>query len=586
MIGLKKTMLRFLFVGVITLLSSQNLSFSQTKSEQIGKLLNLYLESGQFNGSALVAEKGNVIFKKGIGMANMEWDIPNAPDTKHRLGSVSKQFTAMLIMQLVVDGKLELEATVSKYLPDYSKSNGELITLHHLLTHSSGIPNYTSFSNFFNETSRDPFSPSEFLKLFADSTLEFTPGSTFAYSNSGYFLLGAIIEKVTGKSYEQVLQDKILNPLKMTNTGYDHHLTILKKRASGYEKNGGAFENASYLDMSIPYAAGSLYSTTEDLYIWDQALYTEKLLPKKYKDIMFKSHIPAFGGHYAYGWSTSKMPIGNSEESIETIGHGGGINGFNTLITRITSDNSCIILLNNTGGAPLSEITIAITGILYGKAYDLPKKSLATALSKVITENGIESGIKFYEKNKNSKNYSVKEVDLNSLGYQLLRSEKIKESEAIFKLNTEAFPESFNVYDSYGESLMLQDKNELAIKNYKKSLELNPANQNGIDMLKKLGVDTDELVKEIIVPAEIMESYVGKYELMPGFILTVTKVGNQMKTQATGQAVADIFPKSNSVFYLKVVAAQITFNKNEKGEVVSLTLQQGGKEITGEKLPE
>jgi CubicO group peptidase (beta-lactamase class C family) len=289
----KNSLSRTAFVAVIAFVATLTVSFAQTKTTQLDELLNKYTEYGQFNGSVLVADHGKVIYKKGFGLANREWDIPNAPDTKHRLGSITKQFTAMLIMQLVAEGKLDLQATISKYLPDYSKVNGEKITIHQLLNHTSGTPNYTSFPNFFKE-----YTPTEMVRMYADSILDFTPGERFSYSNSGYITLGAIIEKVTGKSYEEVLQEKIFTPLKMNNSGYDHHNTILKKRAAGYEMKGSKPENAPYIDMSTPYAAGSMYSTVEDLFIWDQALYTEKLLPKKYRDMMYEKYVPAFGQYY------------------------------------------------------------------------------------------------------------------------------------------------------------------------------------------------------------------------------------------------------------------------------------------------
>ncbi|OAB80444.1 serine hydrolase [Cochleicola gelatinilyticus] len=561
-------------------------SFGQTKVQELDALLGLYTQYGQFNGSVLVAEKGKVVYKKGFGLANMEWDIPNTPDTKHRIGSITKQFTALLIMQLVAEGKIELQAPVSKYLPEYSKTNGDKITIHQLLTHTSGVPNYTSFPNFFKDLSRNPHTTNEMVRLFADSTLQFTPGTKFTYSNSGYVLLGAIIEKITGKLYEQVLREKIFNPLAMNNTGFDHHNSILKKRASGYQKKGSTFENAPYIDMSTPHAAGSLYSTVEDLYKWDQALYTEKLLPKNYMDMMYQAYIPAFGQHYGYGWSVGKMEIGTSKDSVQVIGHSGGINGFNTLITRMPNEKSSVILLDNTGDGELNDITIAIAGILYNKAYELPKESLASKMYSTILDKDLQAGLAFFEKHKNSEDYVLKESDMNSIGYSLLRSDKLNEAEAVFKLNVAQFPKSSNVYDSYGEVLMNLGKNDLAIANYKKSIELNSANENGIDMLKKLGVETNNLIPEVKVPETILEEYVGRYELMPGFILTVTKEGTQLKTQATGQSQVDVFPKSNTVFYLKVVAAQITFNQNEAGKTESLTLLQGGQEITGKKLPE
>lgn len=583
----KYTLLRAMVIGVITLLISGNFCFGQTKIEQLDELLNQYHEYGKFNGSVLVSEQGKVIYKKGFGQANMEWDIPNKPNTKHRLGSISKQFTAMLILQLAAKGKLDLHAPISKYLPDYPKESGDKITTHHLLTHSSGIPNYTSFPGFFEEESRDPYKPEEFIKKFQDKGLEFKPGEKFNYSNSGYFLLGVIIEKLTGKTYEAMLHENIFTPLGMDDSGYDNHGAILKNRATGYEKNGNSFVNSNYLDMSIPYAAGSLYSTVEDLYIWDQALYTNKLLPKEYMDLYFKPYIAAFGNsHYAYGWGVGKEAIGNTKDSIAVISHGGGINGFNTEISRSTSDKSLVVLLNNTGGAPLNQMTSAIRGIMNGKPYDLPKKSLAYDLLGVIQAKGIKEGIIYFNANKDSDMFDLNENEMNQIGYKLMGDGSVEEAAQVFKLNVEAFPKSFNVYDSYAEALMKLGKNEEAIKNYKISVEMNPANQNGIDMLKKLGVDTSSLVREVIVPNDILETYTGKYELKPGFILTISKEGNQMKAQATGQPMVDIFPKSNEVFYLKAVTAQITFNKGENGKIESLTLLQGGQEMTGKKLPE
>ena len=250
----QRKMFKFTFIGMIVLIASINVCFSQTKTEQLDKLLNLYHEYGQFNGSVLIAEQGEVIYKKGFGMANMEWDIPNEPNTKHRLGSITKQFTAMLILQLVADDAIDLEAPITSYLPDYPKETGDQITIHHLLTHTSGIPNYTAFPNFFKEQSRNPYTPDEFVEVFAHKKLDFAPGERFSYSNSGYFLLGVIAEKLTGKTYEQLLHDNIFTPVGMNDTGYDNHEDILKNRATGYEKNEYGYVNSNYLDMSIPAA--------------------------------------------------------------------------------------------------------------------------------------------------------------------------------------------------------------------------------------------------------------------------------------------------------------------------------------------
>eukprot|EP01093_Parvamoeba_rugata_P000548 TRINITY_DN1061_c0_g1_i1.p1 TRINITY_DN1061_c0_g1~~TRINITY_DN1061_c0_g1_i1.p1 ORF type:complete len:587 (-),score=128.52 TRINITY_DN1061_c0_g1_i1:3118-4878(-) len=577
--------IRTFLLGFLALLFMGTMAFGQTKAEQIDELLKEYLAYNKFNGSALVAKDGKVIFKKGYGMANMEWDIPNSPNTKHRLGSVTKQFTAMLILQLAAEGKIDLQAPISNYLPEYPKENGDKITTHHLLTHTSGIPNYTSFPDFFKDVSRDPYTPEEFTKKFQDMELEFTPGEKFNYSNSGYFLLGVLIEKLSGKTYEEMLDEKIFFPLGMKESGFDHHSDILKNRATGYENNGNGFTNSPFLDMSIPYAAGSLYATVEDLYLWDQALYTNKLLSQKYMDMYFKPHIPAFGSfHYAYGWMVGNEALGNTTDSIAVITHGGGINGFNTQISRQLSDKSLIVLLNNTGGAPLGKITQSILGIINDKSYDLPKTPLASKLLEVIASKGIDAGVAYFNKNKDNKDFDVNENEMNQTGYQLLRSDKTKEAIQVFKLNVDAYPKSANVYDSYAEALMKSGDNKGAIENYTKAVEMNPGNENAIDMLTKLGVDTSNLTKVFEVPEALLESYIGVYELMPTFKITITKEGKQLKAQATGQPMLDILAKSNDTFFLKEVAAQIQFIKDENGAIESLTLFQNGQEMNGNKV--
>lgn len=459
--------------------------FAQDKAQQIEQLLAKYNEYGQFNGSALVAQNGKVIFKKGFGSANMEWNIPNQPDTKFRLGSITKQFTAFLIVKLAEDGKLKLDVPITTYLPDYPKETGDQITIHHLLTHTSGIPNYTATPNFLRDKSRNAYAPADFVKTFNKLPLEFKPGEKFNYSNSGYFLLGYIIEKVTGKTYEQYLQETILTPLKMENTGFDHSEVILKNRASGYEKQGKKMVNSSFIDMSIPYAAGSLYSTVEDLYIWDQALYTTKLLSEKSMESLFKPYIKAWDESYGYGWFISEANNGDKGK-LKIIEHGGGINGFNTIISRVPADKNLVVLLNNTGGTVLGEMNDAIRAILYNQPFNQPKKSLAFDLLDIFSTKGTTAGIDAYKKFKNDPTYGIKESDINQAGYQLLQSGKKKEAIEIFKINVETFPKSGNAYDSLGEAYLADGDKKLAIANYSKSVELDPSNENGKKVLEEI----------------------------------------------------------------------------------------------------
>ncbi|HYV06274.1 MAG TPA: serine hydrolase [Blastocatellia bacterium] len=471
-------------IAIVCLLTAQATVLAQDKAAKIDELMKAYNSYRQFNGAVLVAENGKVIFKKGFGMANMEWNIPVETDTKFRLGSITKQFTSMLILQLVQEGKIKLEGKLTDYLPDYRKDTGDRVTVHQLLNHTSGIPSYTGLPNFFQEISRNPYTVSDFVKKYTSGDLEFEPGSKMKYNNSGYFLLGAIVERVTGKRYEQTLQERIFDPVGMKNTGYDHYETILAKRASGYERRPNGYITAPYLDMGLPYAAGSLYSTVEDLYLWDQALYTDKLISPQLKELMYKPGM----SNYAYGWVVRKAPLGAQDEQVTIIEHGGGINGFNTLITRMPDSKNLIVLLNNTGGTKLGEMSQKISAILFGKPYKAPARDIAETLLNTVKEKDVQAAITQYRELKATQKdaYDFSEPQLNNLGYQLLQMKRVKDAIEIFKLNVEMFPQAFNTYDSLGDAYLENGDKQLAIQNYKKVLELNPKNPIAVEKLKKL----------------------------------------------------------------------------------------------------
>ena len=571
-----KNSIYFLLV-IISVLFCQVI-FPQTKVDKIEALLNQYYKFQEFNGAALVAEKGRVIYKNGFGMANMEWNIPNTPDTRFRLGSITKQFTAMLIMQLVEEGKLKLNVPITTYIPDYPKEQGEKVTIHQLLTHTSGIPNYTDQPSFAG-IMRNPITPIYLIKTFWNLPLGFKPGTKFKYSNSGYIVLGYIIEKVTGKTYEEMLKEKIFEPLGMKNSGYDHTAYIIPKRASGYNKIGTDYFNTQYIDMSVPYSAGSIYSTVEDLYLWDQALYTSKLLSKKYMDKIFTPYSkPPFADGYGYGWGLSKKYFDGLKDTLNIVAHGGTINGFNSIILRITNDRDLIVLLNNTGVTNLNEISNKIIDILYDQPYEMPEKPLLLSFSEVLKKNGIDEAVNFYSK-KIEQGKEIPEMLMNLLGYNFLNKKQYKKAIGVFKLNIKAYPESFNVYDSYGEALMAAGDKDKAIENYKKSIELNPKNTNGLEKLKELGVKI-----ESNIDTKIYNLLVGKYELNPQFSLTVTKDGAKLYVQGTGQQKIEVFPVSELEYYSNIVNAQITFVKDENGTISKLILHQNGRDMSATRI--
>ena len=481
---MKKIGLSILVLPLVWLVLSVSPADTEDRTPKIDKLMMQYADCCGFSGTVLVSEHNQVIFKKGYGLAVREWNIPNTPDAKFRLGSITKQFTSMLIMQQVAKGTIKLEGHLSDYLPYYRKDTGSKVTISQLLSHTSGIPSYTDAPNFFADVSRNPYAVEEFVKKFCSGDLDFEPGSKFHYDNSGYFLLGAILEHVTGKTYETLLTENIFGPLGMKDSGYDHFADILPKRATGYDQELGGVVNAAYLDMSLPYAAGSLYSTVEDLYKWDQALYTDKLLSNELKQKLFTPNLE----HYGYGWVINTVPADEPGGGQTAIAHGGGINGFNTLEVRYVGDHNLIVIFNNTPGASLNDMAKGVRFILYGKETSTPKRQLARDLGKTLVNSGVQASVAQYRELKRTKanDYVFDERALNELGYRLLRKDRNADAIAIFQLNAEEYPKSGNVYDSLAEALAKDGQKEQAIANYRKSLELDPKNENATAKLKEL----------------------------------------------------------------------------------------------------
>lgn len=469
------------------LLAVATATAAQDKARQIDAMVKRYHDAGLFQGAVLVADHGKVIYRKAFGLANAEWNIPNTIDTRFRIGSITKQFTAMLILQLAEEGKLRLDGTIGDYLPEYPDVPGRRVTIHQLLTHSSGIPSYTGLPRFFEDRSRNPSEPAEFIKSFWNLPLEFAPGSEFRYNNSGFFLLGAIIERLTGKKYDQVLRERILDPLDLRDTGYDWTAPLLPRRAAAYTMGLDGLENAAYLDMSLPFSAGSLYSTAEDLWRWDQALAARKLLSPASYELYESPKIaaPPFG-QYAYGWFLERVPRGPGRDSVTAIHHGGGINGFITMNFRIPQDGVAIITLDNSAQA--APVYRAIAQLLYGFPVEPVHPSIARALYPTIKRGGGAAGVLAYRtlKAKDSTGYDFSEPELNTLGYYLLRHGAPAEAVRFFALNAEQFPESANVYDSLGEALLATGDTAQAIINYRKSVTLNPGNTSGADVLRQI----------------------------------------------------------------------------------------------------
>jgi CubicO group peptidase (beta-lactamase class C family) len=358
-------LLTFLLTACSTVKTTPYPSQSPSLASQVDTFLTGEVENEQFSGSVLIARAGKVLFSKGYGMADWDHHVPNAPQTEFRIGSLTKQFTAMAILLLQERGKLHVQDHICLYVP-HCPTAWQPITIQHLLTHTSGIPNFTAFSDFdFTQS----YSPEQLIAHFIDKPLAFQPGTRYSYSNSGYVVLGYIIERVTGEPYALFLQHAIFTPLQMRNTGYDQNYPPLPEHATGYQdwQFVALAEpvKAQYIDMSVLFAAGGLYSTVEDLYRWTQALSTPVLVSQKSLDAMFTPHISICSsagcpGHsfvsaagYGYGWVIAK----EQGPYRQVIWHNGAVPGFKAYLGLYPATKTTIIVLSNL--ASTDELAIA-----------------------------------------------------------------------------------------------------------------------------------------------------------------------------------------------------------------------------------
>ena len=328
----------FILPAVLIIFSSRGTA--QVQDSSIQKIVNKYAASGDLHGAVLIAKDGKEVFRTAFGTADYEWDIPNKVDTKFRIYSMSKQFTAMLVMQLVEAGKIDLQKTIADYLPYYRIDTGPEITIHQLLTHTHGIAEgYDKLPPFliFDQTK-------DLVRRYFSNKLDFEPGSEFRYSGLlGYTILAAVIEKVSGKSYREVLKENILDPLDMKNSAYLDYRSLIKNKAADYNRNGEKIEHRIQAYHVNAQGASCLVSTVNDLLLWDQALYTDKLLADEYKELIFIPHVKQHAPYYyGYGWYLADVKIGSETKRIQYHTGGG-----TSIIIRSIEDKHTVIMLNN-----------------------------------------------------------------------------------------------------------------------------------------------------------------------------------------------------------------------------------------------
>ena len=334
--------------------------------------------------TVLVAKDGEVLYRKAFGLANLELQVPMVPDNVLEIGSMTKQFTSVSILMLMEQGKLFLKDPITKFLPDYP-THENVITVHNLLNHTSGIKSYTAMRPFF-EKARTDMSPKEIIDFFKDEPMDFQTNDAYRYNNSGYIILGYIIEEVSGMSYAEFVDKNIFQPLGMSHSYYGSKTKLIPNRALGYQPTReGGYQNAAYLSMTLPYAGGSLMSNVDDLLIWQQALHNNTLIKQSSKELAFTNGTLNNGDHIDYGYGFSVNEISD----VPSIEHGGGIFGYECYATYVPSEDLYAVVLTNRNGNGPIDATVRLTAMAMGKPY--PQADQGVSLSQGQLEKWVGS---------------------------------------------------------------------------------------------------------------------------------------------------------------------------------------------------
>jgi CubicO group peptidase (beta-lactamase class C family) len=477
----------------IALLLCSALPAKADRAADLDRLAARYNAIGQLEGSVLVADHGKVIYHRAFGLANREWQIPHTTDTAFRVASLTKQFTATLIMQLAEQGKLRLDDPVGQYVPELAPEIGKRVTLHQLLNHTSGIVDYANYPGFWANRLGEKVPKADFLAIM-NRPLEFAPGSQGHYSSSNYTLLGWVIEKQTGKTYGDALDSMILRPLGMQRTAYDAPGRIIPRKASGYVRALGDYRPADPLWIPNVGAGGGVASTTGDFFKLDRALAGSVLLKPESKRRMFTAYIKddVWGDlGYGYGWLVGSRNIAGKARLVHE--HGGNANGFRTLVTRYPEEDKLVVIFLNEGngnkGPEIYRMRSDFTDTLYGKSVPLPKPVLHDLLAAEIRRHGDEAALARFDALLAQSGKPESGDGLNRLAYQYAEAGRAATGIAILKRGTALFPRDGNLYDSMGElHLALGDKASAAAA-YTRAVELDPTNTNAKAVLKKMEAD-------------------------------------------------------------------------------------------------
>lgn len=464
----------FLYVLKLIAISliSANL-YSQTELEKnFDKLIDECEKLKIFSGTMLVSCDGEIVYERSSGYSDHDKKIMNNSDTKYNIGSIGKLFTSVMILQLLEEGKLNLDAVVSEYLPGFSSK----VTVRQLLRHRSGYGDYLRNPEYRKDKERFKEIP-EILKLISGEKLLFEPGEKFSYSNSGYVILGGLIEKLTGKSYQQNMSERILIPLSMKGSGYIYWDDEDPEKATGYivDIKGNIKDNR---DLRLqPSPAGGMYSTVKDLFKLEHSLVKDNLILKD------ESKLLLFGNFDA----NPEFELGKilNDPDGENV-YAGGAPGINALLMQFTGKKYTVVILSNYDlGA--ETIESAVNDIIQGRKFNIPALPAGRYLYNIMKEKGKDYVEKNFDEVLNSGGYNIEnDMMLNNAGYQFLNNDMPEESIIIFRKNVQMFPEIANCYDSLADAYLANGDKENAAASYRKILELNPGDEDAKNKLEQL----------------------------------------------------------------------------------------------------
>jgi len=521
-----------------------------TFAEEIDNHFNDKIPANGPGAAVFVVKDGKVILRKGYGLANIELSVPIKPETVFRIGSITKQFTAACIMMLVDENKISLDDEITQFIPDYP-TRGNRITIHNLLNHTSGIKSYDETQDFYLKIHND-LSPDEVVNLFKDEPLDFRPGEQFKYNNSGYFLLGIIIDTVSGSSYEEFVNERIFEPLGIKNSYHGNHSSIIPNRAAGYEPYDTGFVNADYLSMTQITANGSLLSSVDDLWIWTEALLSGEVVTQKSLNLMITPTKYGNGKTENYGYGFWLKPLFGER----TISHNGGINGFLTYSLYVPEKNIFVAVLTNAliiVDAPFMGKWAA--ALLCGKDVKRKKTTILDnkTLDEIVGVYEISDGI-----------YRTITRDGNRIYSQKTDSQKL-----------EVFASSVNEFffeNSFNHFTVVRDKNG----HLKKMVMHGPGPD--VEAIKTNRKPKER--KSFNVSPDDFEVFVGLYESEDGIEITITQKDEKFYAQLSGQPTFEILPENKNTFFFTVAEATLVFEYDFYSIVSGLTLSQGGRSLS------